>query len=219
MGKILITGSKGNMGQALRGLSKDYELVDYDLPEYNATNYEQLVARLAGCQALVHMAFDLKRERSKTGSRGNPANIVMGEIALAAAAEVGIQDCIMGSSVNAARDKGYNNESYRTTKLRLEESANLQAYRYPKTRFTSIRLGAVYGGGNPAPIGLLREDQTWISSRDLCGLVQAIIETPHTPGDPHQVVYGLSNRLDMPYPIENNFGWQPQDWFGVDPGA
>jgi nucleoside-diphosphate-sugar epimerase len=214
--KILVTGSKGRIGQALQGLGGDYEIVPYDLPEYDATDYCQLIARLTGCQALVHLAFDLKREYSKTGSGGNPANLLMGQAALAAAAEVGIESCIMGSSVNAVRTVGYNNESYRTTKLTLESLTHLQAHRYPETQFTSIRFGAVNSNGNPEPQLPLRADQTWISNRDVCGLVSAIVEAPHTQGDPHQIVFGLSNRPEMPHSVENNFGWEPKDWFGLE---
>lgn len=214
--KILITGSDGRIGQALAGLGSAYEIVPYDLPEYDATNYNQLVAKLAGCRALVHLAFDLSREYSKTGKIGNPANRQMGHTALAAAVEVGVERCIMGSSVNAARDTGYNNHSYRTTKLQLEQAAADYAYQYPDIGFTSVRFGRVKGDGNQPPEVIERPDQTWISNRDACNLVTAIIETPHEPGK-HEIVYGVSNREDMPYPIDNPFGWQPQDWFGGGP--
>lgn len=218
MNKVLITGSSGRIGQALtKGLEEqNYEIVPYDLPECDATNYQQLVARLAGNSALIHLAFDLKNENSRTDNTGNPDNLLMGHMALAAAAKVGVQTCIMGSSVNAARINHPTNESYRTTKLELERAARLQAERYPDINFVSVRFGRVTANDSKPELPL-RPDQTWISHRDASDLARAILEAPANPE--HQIVYGLSNRPEMPHDISNPYGWQPRDWFGLPPSA
>lgn len=213
MNRVLITGSNGTIGTALtERLGSSYDIVPYDLPEHDATNFRQLEQCLKGSNALIHLAFDLRSENSKTGQNGNPENLLMGHVALAAAAKAGVEICIMGSSVHAARHTGYDNQSYRTTKLALEAAAAMQAERHPATSFASIRFGHVSPNDQP-PEPPLRPSQTWISHQDAAGLVQAIIDAP--PDSMHQIVYGVSNRIDgLPYDMSNPYGWAPRDSFG-----
>lgn len=211
MKRILITGSNGRFGKVLsEGLRDNYEIVPFELPEQDATNYTQLISYLGGCAAVIHMAFDLKHENSKTGTSGNPDNLVMGNNVLAAAAKLGVANCIMGSSVNAVRTQGYNNQSYRATKLMLETTADALSELYPDTHFTSVRLGSILEDQPPqAP---LSPTKSWISHRDVVGLTGAILEAPHQSG--HERIFGVSDRPDQPYNPANPYGWAPQDSFG-----
>jgi len=213
MNRVLITGSNGTIGRALaEKLGPSYDIIPYDLPEHDATNFRQLERCLKSSNALIHLAFDLRSENSQTGCAGNPENLLMGHVALAAAAKVGVETCIMGSSVHAARSTGHNNQSYRTTKLALEAAATMQAERYPSTSFVSIRFGYV-SPDDRSPEPPLRVNQTWLSHQDAAGLVRAVMDAP--PDPTHQVVYGVSNRTDgLPYDTSNQYGWAPQDWFG-----
>jgi len=212
--QILVTGSNGKIGRTVipRLEEAGYAVHSFDLPNYNATDYAQLQRQLQGCFGLVHLAFDLKNENSRAGKQGNPDNRVMGINALAAAAKLGVRKCVIASSVNAARTARENNWAYRTTKLALEAEADLFAEAYPETDFTSIRFGRVTIDDSKPELPL-RPDQTWISHRDAGALVLACLEAESHDGE-HHIVYGVSNRPDMPYPIENPFGWAPQDSFG-----
>jgi len=213
--KLLITGSNGKIGSALaEGLAPFYDIVEFDLPGQDATDYRQLCERLAGCYGVVHLAFDLKHENSRTGANGNPENLLMGQNVLAAAAKLGVQKCIMASSVNAARTYHPTNWSYRTTKLQLERLAGEQALRFPGTDFVSIRFGRVTKDDQP-PMPPLRDDQTWLSHRDAAALAHAALSGEPAPAE-HVIVYGVSDRPDPPYDLANPWGWSPQDRFGYD---
>jgi len=210
--KILITGSSGKIGQALHnGLANYFDIIPFDLPEHNATDYKQLQSQLMGCFAIIHLAFDYGTENSRTGKSGNPENLLMGQTVLAAAAKVGVEKCIMASSVNAVRTQSDSNWSYRNTKLSLERLTTEHAERYPDIDFTSIRFGRVTPADTPPELPL-RDDQTWISKRDAASLVLASLQAEPTPE--HVIVFGVSDRPNPPYDLANPWGWQPQDSFG-----
>ena len=215
--RILITGSEGRIGkQLMMGLPKrDYEVVGFDLVhEQDATDYHQLMKASLGAFAIVHTAFNLSREHSRTGYQGDPANFQMGRHALQAASNNSdMAHCIIASSVNAARTENDGNWSYRETKRDLERLASQYAQEFPDTKFTSIRYGRVKAEDTP-PAAPLRANQSWISAEDNVSLIAAILKSE--PNGIHDIVYGVSNRPDQPYSTENPFGWEPQSWFGLE---
>lgn len=214
--QILITGSEGRIGQQLmNGLPKDqYDIIGFDIINgQDATDYRQLRDAAMGSFAVIHTAFNLKDEYSKTGYEGDPGNFAMGRFALKAAVEAKAEHCIMASSVNAARNSDDKNWSYRETKLDLERLAAQYAKDFPRTTFTSIRYGRIDGEDTP-PMGPLRANQSWISAKDHLALVGAILGSGSH--DEHTIVYGVSNRYDQPYDPGNRFGFIPQSWFGLE---
>lgn len=212
--RLLITGSSGKIGRALSaGLSDTFDIVPFDLPEYDATNYHQLLEKLEGCYAVIHLAFDYKSENSRTGRKGNIENLLMGQTTLAAAAKANVKKCIMASSVNVSRPTGYNNWSYRTTKVALEREAEEYAERFPENDYISIRFGRVTPDNLP-PALPLRDDQTWISNQDASNLLRTILTADSNNGK-HIVIYGISNRPNPPYDTINPWGWKANDIFGT----
>ncbi len=219
MKKILVTGSRGRIGKAITsGLEGRYEFVPFDIKDGDdATNYQALREKLVGCSALIHLAYDLRHENPRTGRDGNPENLLMGQVVLAAAVQEPVANCIMASSAEVTRTQNDTNFMYRTTKRTLEDLANMQADRYPETHFTSIRFGHVNSGDNLPPRPPLHPDQSWISDQDTASLIECILENSRHSG--HEIIYGLSDRPEPPYGLANPYGWAPVDSFGYVPGA
>lgn len=95
--KILITGSKGQIGSVLLGGLRNYILVEADLPETDVRDYATLLKKCKGIDAIIHLAWDTnENHRSKTY---NPNNSLMFYNVYKAALELKIEglaypDCL-----------------------------------------------------------------------------------------------------------------------------
>lgn len=220
--KILLTGAKGTIGSVLaRELASKYELVIYDLPEHDATNYEQLVGMMRGCDAVVHTAHVIG-ENWDTGTV-DPRNGEMEMNILHAAVETGVQRCIMSSSVHADDFLNHTGEqlltvpgSYRPTspygarKLSLEQVSQFYTTHYG-LETVCIRYGGVSDDNTVDQSG--REPQVWLSHNDLVNAVRCSLDAQYIP-DNHTAFYAVSNNAGKLHDTSNAVGWTPRDGDG-----
>ena len=75
-GKIIITGSKGNIGQILQKGLRDYQITGLDLPEGDVRVYETLANVASGHFAIIHLAWDTEVDNFLSG-KINPENSQM----------------------------------------------------------------------------------------------------------------------------------------------
>lgn len=182
--KIAITGGRGRIGRALTegALAAGHSVVNIDrveaaappaegevapaLPEGNvvyltadATNYEELLATFAGCDAVIHMAAIPSPFRHPDHVVHNN-NVTGSYNALRAAVEQGITRICQASSVNAIglsfsrgphfdyfpideKHPPHNEEPYGLSKQICEVQADSFARRYENLRIASMRFHLV----------------------------------------------------------------------------
>jgi nucleoside-diphosphate-sugar epimerase len=221
MGKVLIIGSNGTIGNVLKaGLPHD--TTDFDLPEHDAGKYQHVYEKAKGHDVVVHLAWDFDRD-GWLGENLNPDNTGMSFTVFQAAIDAGVKRVIMASSVHA--DKFHDRD--------VAAEGLLQPYSLPipdspygaskdfmealgryyadakGLEVTCIRFGGVNKQDQP-PMSPYSERQVWLSQRDCLSLVQACIDAPTLPSK-YAIVYGVSNNADRLHDYANPFGWTPQD--------
>lgn len=219
MQKVLITGSGGVVGKSLvNGLA--YDISEYDLPQYDVADYDQLLASAEGHSAIVHLAWNKKRD-DWLAEDFDPRNIEMTRTALEAAAHASVKRVIIASSVHA--DKFFNRAIHGLLKpyaLPVPDSP------YGASKCMIEALGRYYadakglevicirfGGVNPTdepPEQPVSERQVWLSHRDAVDLVSKCIAAKEVPGN-YAIINAVSNNKDLLHDISNPFGWTPQD--------
>ena len=100
--KIIITGSKGNIGQILQKGLRDYQITGLDLPEGDVRDYETLTRIASGHFAIIHLAWDTEVDNFLSG-KINPENSQMFFNVYKAALEHKVQRVLVASSVHANR--------------------------------------------------------------------------------------------------------------------
>jgi len=224
MKRILITGSKGHIGKALVGdLSKDYNLTLFDLPKFDARNYQQLLKVFTGHDTIIHLAWNSKTENFQN-NRIDPNNALMFSNVYKAALEAKVLRVIMASSIHA--DDFY-------TSLKNKSRILLSPYKKPSPdspygedkiimenmgkkyskrglEVVCIRIGAIGDkiGGDSRGNG--EAMATWLSFRDFSDLIRKIVEAKKVPNN-YSIIYGVSNNKTRVHNYSNPFGWKPRD--------
>lgn len=219
MKRVLITGSGGVIGSVLKaGLS--HEMTDFDLPEYNVENYQQLLEKVRGHDVIVHLAWDSTHE-TWLSENLDPENIAQNFNIYQAAQEAGVRRVIIASSVHADKFAGRNPEApllqpynlptpdspYGASKCMMEALGRYYADA-KELEVVCIRFGGVNKSDQP-PAQPYSERQVWFSHQDCVALVQACIDAAEVPGD-YAIVYGMSDNKDRLHDLSNPFGWQPR---------
>src|SRR3569623_534333 len=168
--RIALTGGSGGVGRAITtvALRQGHTLVSIErvAPAEDQANvsfvpaemseYDKLVAALAGCDALLHMAAIPSPGRHPDHVVHN-INVVGSYIALRTAAEHGIKRICQASSVNAIghsysrnprydyfpideQHPNYSEDPYSLSKWICEQQADSFVRRYEDTRIASMRF-------------------------------------------------------------------------------
>ena len=218
MKNILITGAKGNIGNALAENLKGYNLTLASLPEVDVRDYKSLEKVVRGQDVLIHLAWNAKTENYLTKT-SDPDNILMAKNAYEAALNNGIKRVIMASSVHADNFRNYHNKDlmspnrkpkpqtpYGRSKVKIEQMG--KEYSKKGLQVVCIRFGAVdaRGEGNPSGEGAV----LWLSRRDLLSLIKKLIDVKEVPNK-FVIMYGVSNNSTRIHDYSNPFGWKPKD--------
>lgn len=219
MKRVLITGSSGVLGSVLtNGLQA--EVTHYDLPEFDVTNFDQLVHAFQDHDAIVHLAWDTKTDNWLT-EKLNPSNTLAAYNVYEAAHIAGVKRVVMASSVHA--DDFVNHKKtglldphslpipdspYGANKCFMEALGRYYADA-KRLEVACIRFGGVNEADTP-PASPESERSVWLSHRDAIALTQDCIDIGTIPGG-YMVVYGVSDNEGRVHDITNSFGWEPQD--------
>lgn len=217
--RIIITGSKGNIGQILQRGLKEYQITGLDLPEGDVREYETLAKVASGYFAIIHLAWDTERDNFLSG-RINPENSQMFFNVYRAALEHKVQRVVVASSVHADRfyewkGSGYmspyqlpNPDSpYGAHKVFMESMGRYFAAK--GLEVVCIRFGGI-SSLDKANKDHLPERAAFLSSNDGISLMKAILNPEYVPKN-YAIVYGVSNNANRIHDISNPFGWIPQD--------
>lgn len=219
MKKVLITGSGGVIGSVLRA-KLPYHITEYDLPDYDVTNYEQLVEACRGHDALINLAYD-KRNDDWLAETTNPENVRSSLNVFEAAHQAGVKRVIMASSVHADDFVGAHiagplnplalptpDSPYGASKCMMEALGRYYAHAKDLS-VVCIRLGGINKGNLP-PEAPLSERQVWFSHDDCTSLITACLQADTIPNN-YALLYGMSNNKNLIHDLSNPFNWQPQD--------
>ncbi|MGR3661834.1 MAG: NAD-dependent epimerase/dehydratase family protein [Paracoccaceae bacterium] len=173
--KIAVTGGSGGVGRGIvaEALARGHQVVSVDrvLPDKDAeqdglvfiqvdiTDYNQLLAAFAGCDALIHMAA-IPNPMHDPDHVVHNNNVVGSYNAMRAAIELGITRICQASSVNAIgfsfsrepcheyfpldeEHPNHNEDSYALSKWISEQQADSLARRYEDIHIASMRFPLV----------------------------------------------------------------------------
>ncbi len=216
--KIAITGASGAVGQALIGQldPEKFQITQFDLPEHDASNFDDLLKVTQGHDALIHLAWKDMAEHAHNNTV-DPVNNYMTFLAYEAAAKNKIPRVIMGSSNHA------HNHSYRDLdgKIRPSTLPTIPDSPYGAEKLHMEDLGRYYAKAHDLGvvcirIGNINQEDTpkdqqpnrWMSHRDWGRLVINCLEAEAVP-DNFQIVYGVSKQ-DV-FDWSNPFGYEPLD--------
>lgn len=218
--KVLVTGSKGRVGAAL-GNKLKVDITHYDLPEGDCTDYADLKSKMAGHDAVIHLAWNTKQENYDTGEF-DPNNILGVHNVYRAAVETGTKRLIMISSVHTHKfenrgpdapllkpfDLPLPDSPYGASKCFVESLGRHYAEKYG-LEVICIRLGGVNAADVP-PESPASERRVWLSHRDLSDLMQACLQAAEVPYN-YTILYAVSNNEGRLHDVMNPFGWMPKD--------
>jgi NAD dependent epimerase/dehydratase family len=216
---ILITGSGGVIGTVLKD-NLEHDITHFDLPDFDARDYRQLLEKSEGQDAIVHLAWDTTTDNFRSDHL-NPENALKTFNIYKAAVEAGVKCVIMASSVHADRFTDRKIEGllspyslplpdspYGAGKVMMEALGRYYA--------DAKELGVIcvrFGGVNPAnipPESPESERQVWLSHGDCARLITACLEAPAIPNN-FEIIYGVSDNKGRIHDISNSVGWEPLD--------
>ncbi len=217
--KIAITGASGTIGSVVtRGLA-DHQVVAVDLPQVDVRDYGAVVEAFRGCQAVLHLAWNLKDDNWDTG-RISTDNCLMTYNVYEACLRGGVRRVIMASSVHADNFMLWEERTLMTTatlptptspyganKVFLEALGKYYAQR--GLEVVCIRFGSVTKDDVPGTAGWDWR-KVWLSHRDLVSMIRACIEAPAIPKN-YAAFYGVSNNAARVHDWDNPLGWVPRD--------
>lgn len=220
MSRILLTGSNGKIGTVLReGLKHD--ITPFDLPDGDARDYDALLSKARGQDAIVHLAWDTATDNYRSDHM-NPENLIMTDNIYRAAVEAGVRRVIMASSVNADRFTGDDivpplrpyglpapNSPYGAGKVHMEVMGRYFADA-KNLGVVCVRFGDVNPANQPKAPGEDRVRQVFFSHGDCVSLVDAAITASTISGN-YQIIYGISDNAGRLHDVQNDIGWQPTD--------
>jgi len=213
--KILITGSRGIIGQvAIRQLG-EYFVTEADLPENDVTNLDNLIKISAGHSIIMHFAWDSKIENAYT-KETSPKNCLMANNIYNAALVNKIPRVIMASSIHTddytirGRDELLSpyrlptpKNPYGATKAYIEALGRYFARQ--GLEVICLRLGSVTPDNKPSS-----SSSRFLSNNDFGNLLKCCIKIKKIPNN-YSIIYGISNNSNRIHDIANPIGWIPKD--------
>lgn len=218
--KVLLIGAKGIVGTVLQKGIKGHELSAVDLPELDVLNYEALVEKMKGQEAVIHLAWTV--HPSKPPHSLALDNISMVSNVFEAAKETGVKRVLVASSVHAdnfydwdVANNGYlpvekppvPTSPYGASKVFMESLGSFYAAK-EGLEVICLRLGAVRPGDKKPKD--YYEQAVWLRHCDLCRLVQKSLEIDSLPGN-FAMLNVVSDNRNRIHDYSNVFGWKPKE--------
>ncbi len=218
--RIAITGSNGTIGTILRnGLSGDFEIKGIDLPQTDATNYQELLKALEGNTAVVHLAWS--NNEHLRNEIIDPSNAQMALNVYKGAREAKVKRVIIASSIHA--DSFYGEAPFLSTghtpvpdspygadKIFIETLGRYFAK--GGLEVVAIRFGGINPANIPPSVEKYPKEEraAWLSHNDCISLVRKVLEAEKVPGN-FVAIYGVSDNRDRVHDVSNPFGWSPKE--------
>jgi len=217
--KIVITGSKGNVGRILREGLEDYELALVDLPEIDIFDEKKFYNVLRGSDVVIHLAWD-KEEGDKEQNKTSDKNAQMAHIVLEGCLRNNIPRVIISSSLHVHdfkqedRDIGPYSEvkpvtPYGRSRKCIEELAEKYAKR--GLEVVVVRFGRVRH--DEAPEERFPENILLLKNKDVISLIRKIIETDQVEGKGknYLIIQAVPDHPERMHSFENPLGWKPEE--------
>lgn len=216
--KILLTGSRGVIGNILATGLKDYTLILADLPEHDIRKFEDCLTLMEGVNAVIHLAWDTKAENWRS-TKTNSDNTIMFENIYRAALEKHIPRVIMASSVHVERFKDWDKKDLLTPHRDSEPDSPYGAHKIFMEKigqwYAQKGLEVIcvrFGGVCPLDVPPWKEDLdvVGLSHPDCITLIENCLNADRVPGN-FSVFYGVSDNKLRIHDYSNPFGWKPKD--------
>lgn len=194
---ILVTGSSGRVGAVVMA-ALGANARSFDLPSQDLLRAGDLEAAAAGCDQIVHLAWDVAAENHYNGQH-QPANIELVRRVLQVATDHGVGRVVLASSVHARRPSSPYGRSKLTTE-RLGRAAAEQS----GLDVVAVRLGGV----TPARDPKRAERGLWLSADDCTTLFRMVLAAPVVAGR-FSRFNAVSRSRWRRHSLRNEFGWRP----------
>lgn len=214
--KIAITGAKGKIASIiLPSIKKQYKIISLDLPETDITDIKKLKNKIKGCSAIIHLAWNLKKENYNTNEI-DPKNTLMYHNIYKAALEMKIKRVIMASSIHANNFMKWKNKNkislstclppvspYGANKLLMENLG--KSYSKKGLEVVCIRFGGI------------KKEKTYtkdiekygLTHPDCISLIKTCLKVKQIPNN-FTIIYGISKNKKSIHNTTNIFGWKPK---------
>ena len=226
MKKVLITGSKGNVGQILVNGLHNFHLLPVDLPEFDLRNYDLVSKLTRDKNAIIHLAWNTKTENGNA-KKWDKDNTKMWMNVYNAALKNNVPRVIMASSVHATDYESLSKQRLVSPK---EELNSPKVYGRHK-RFLEkqgekfslnglevicVRLGGICGIDETPWEGLKIDG---LAYPDMISLFTSCLDAKIIP-DNYSVIYGVSKNGESVFDLSNPFNWEPQfnsaEFYGIN---
>lgn len=220
--KVAITGSHGVIGSILTPeLSKNYQITQLSLPETDVRVLDQVLEKLKGNEAVIHLAWNSKTENFKNG-RIDPDNKLMAVNVFNASLEAGVKRVIIASSIHADAFYGWEappylsfdhipvpDSPYGEDKVEIEELGREFAKR--GLEVVCIRFGGVNPKNEAAGYQYPKEERaSYLSHADFISLIREVLDDDEVP-DNFVLMCAVSDNEGRIHDVSNPFGWIPKD--------
>lgn len=219
MKKVLVTGSSGVVGRVITG-GADYDITHFNLPEFDALNYDQLVEVAKGHDAIIHLAWNKTHDDWLTEDF-DPMNLQHSYNVFLAAVEASVPRVIIASSVHADKfahrevrslfrpyDLPLPDSPYGSSKCMIEALGRYFADA-KGLEVICARLGGV-NKDDQAPHSPQSERHVWLSTRDCVSFFNSCVAVETVPGK-YVISYAVSDNKGRVHDFSSPFGWKPQD--------
>src|SRR3990167_11056794 len=220
--KVAIIGGKGRIGSVLQKGLKGFQIETLDFPEFEVRNYGELVKKITGFDALIHLAWNPNieqiRESAWTTDYDSDNSLMTFNI-YKAAMESEVRRVIMASSVHADSYLKYKGKEslivdsiptpdspYGANKIFMEALGRY--YSKKGLEVICVRFGGVNLENKP-PKDKPFEFPVWLYHEDLWSMINACLKAETVPNN-FSVFYAISNNKGRIHDTSNPFGWKPK---------
>ncbi len=215
--KVIVTGSKGTVGYTIKEfLSSLFSITEFDLPEDDALEYDQLLKKTANQDILIHLAWNMAENYNT--EIASIDNIKMIQNVYHACLTNHIKRVIFVSSVHVHDFSGHTSKKLIDSNT-PEASGCIygisnwygeklgQYYSQKGIEVICIRLGGVIW--NNIPSDDLNDQKVFLDRRDCAEMFRKCILAPIVPNN-FVTFYAVSNNQGRIHDFSNPFDWKPQ---------
>jgi len=214
---LIVTGSKGTVGYTIKEfLNSLFNITEFDLPEDDVLDYDQLLTKTAYHDVLIHLAWD-KSENYNTET-ASIDNIKMIQNVYHACLINKVKRVIFVSSVYVHdfathTDNKHIDSNTPETPGCIYGISNWygeklgQYYCQKGMEIICIRLGGVIW--NNVPSDDPNDQKVFLDRRDCAEMFKACILAPTVPNN-FTTFYAVSNNKGRIHDFSNPFGWKPK---------
>lgn len=210
-----MTGSNGRVGKILKSLLK-HEITDYDLPDNDVLDYENLAQAFNGQETVIHLAWKTDTDNYLSNFHDSD-NTQMAFNVYRAAVEAGVKRVIMASSIHASMPVQSTNDPmispyalpypdspYGAGKVFVESLGRYYA-EYKKLEVVCLRFGGVGWGRQDLSDP---EHRFWLSDEDCIQLVERCLEAEDIQSN-YMIINAVSDNEGRIHDLTNVIGWKP----------